>query len=241
MIYLAICDDEKYFREQVEELVTRYINNQELNSKVQIDLFSSGKELCEKKSELKKYDIIFLDISMGELNGLETAYKIREHRSDSCIVFVTSFVNYALEGYKVDAFRYIMKDSIETSMEECLDAVFKKLESQIHTVNFKFLEGKKNVLIDTIVYIESQKHKLIFYILDKEIKTYSIYTKLDEMEVQLKEYQFLRIHKSYLVNMNYITRVGNYKVTLTLGQEFTVPKSRYQTVKEEYALFKGEL
>ncbi len=241
MIYLAVCDDEKYYREQLEELVTRYINQHQLNSIVQIELFSSGKELCHKKSELNKYDIIFLDISMDELNGLETAYKIRQYRSDSCIVFVTSFVNYALEGYKVDAFRYILKDSMEDSMEECLDAVFKKLKAQLHTMEFKFIEGKKSVVIDKIVYIESQKHKLIFYILDNELKKYTMYTKLDDIEEQLMKYKFLRIHKSYLVNLNYINRVGSYKVTLTLGQEFTVPKSRYQTVKEEYALFKGEL
>ena len=145
MIYLAICDDEKYYREQLEYLITTYINEHQLTKKVQVELFSSGKELCEEPSEIKKYDILFLDISMDELNGLETAYKIREYRDDSFIIFVTSFVNYALEGYKVEAFRYIMKDTIGASIEECLDAVFSRLAFQLHTMDFKFLEEKKSI------------------------------------------------------------------------------------------------
>ena len=241
LIHIAICDDEKYFREQIEHLITIYLNKHQLEDKVAIETFSSGKDLCDKKSDVKKYDIVFLDISMDDLNGIETAYKIREYRKDAYIIFVTSFFNYALEGYKVDAFRYIMKDTLEISITECLDGIFEKMRSQIDTINFKFLEGTKSVFIDKIVFIESQKHKLTFHIITPKAVQYSMYSKLDDIEAQLKEYKFLRIHKSYLVNMKYIMKVSNYKVTLTSGDEFVVPKPRYQMVKEEYALHKGEL
>lgn len=241
MIHIAICDDEKYYREQMEQLITGYLKEHQLDSKVAIETFSSGKELCDRAAEIQKYDVVFLDISMDGVNGIETGYKIRRYRNDTCIIFVTGFFNYALEGYKVDAFRYLMKDTIETSINECLDGVFEKLKSQIDTLKLKFLEGKKSVYIDKIMYIESQKHKLTFYVDGPEGTKYNIYTKLDTIEEQLKGYKFLRIHKSYLVNMKYIYKINNYKMKLTTGQEFTIPKLRYQSVKEEFVLYKGEL
>lgn len=241
MIHIAICDDEKYYREQMEQLVADYLKEHQLDGKVTIETFSSGKELCDKDAELQKYDIVFLDISMDEVNGIETGFKIRKYRNDTCIIFVTGFFNYALEGYKVDAFRYLMKDTIEASITECLDGVFEKLKHQIDTITLKFLEGKKSLYIDKIMYIESQKHKLTFYVEEPKGAKYNIYTKLDTIEEQFQGYKFLRIHKSYLVNMKYITKINNYKMTLTTGQEFTIPKLRYQQVKEEFVLYKGEL
>ncbi len=239
MIYIAICDDEKYYREQMKDLVTRYFVEHQME--YHIELFSSGKEFCARGLDIAKYDIVFLDISMNEVNGIEAAYRIREYRKDTYIVFVTGFFNYALEGYKVDAIRYIMKDTLKASLNECLDAIFKKTEARMDQMEFKFIEAKKHVLLDKIIYIESQKHKLIFHILEAGLKEYSVYNKLDNIELQLKEYRFFRIHKSYLVNMKYIEKVGSYKVTLTYGQELSIPRLRYQAVKEAFVLYKGEL
>lgn len=240
MIKIAICDDEKYYREQMKCLITKYFMQYQTKNYC-VDIFSSGKEFCEKESNVIQYDIVFLDIGMVELNGLETAYKIREHRSDTYIIFVTGFFNYALEGYKVDAFRYIMKDTLEISIVECLNAIFKKLKIQMDKMEFKFIEKKRSVYIDEIVYIESRKHKLTFYIMELGLVEYGMYSKLDDIEAQLKEYKFLRIHKSYLVNMKHIIKINSYKITLASGQELSIPKLRYQAVKETFALYKGEL
>lgn len=91
-----------------------------------------------------------------------------------------------------------MKNTLEVSVIECLDANFKKLEAQRDKMKFKFIGGEKSVLIDKIEYIESQKHRLIFYILEPEVTEYSIYAKLDDIEVLLKKNKFLRIIKDIL-------------------------------------------
>lgn len=239
MIFIAICDDEKYYRQQMEKLVTAYLIEHQIDHN--IDIFSSGKAFYAKGLEMAKYDIIFLDISMDEINGIEIAYKIRTYKSDTYIIFVTGFINYALEGYKVDAIRYIMKDTLKVSIVESLDTIFEKMEVKRSKFEFMFMEGKKHVYIEKIVYVESQKHKLKFYILETSLKEYCMYNKLDNIELQLKKYRFLRIHKSYLVNMKYIDKVNNYKAITTMGEEFSISKQRYQAVKEAFALYKGEL
>lgn len=95
---------------------------------LEIDTFSSGKEFVELGIEMVKYKIVFLDINMDELDGIMTAKKIRENSKDMFIVFVTAFVNYTIEGYKVDAVRYILKDNknLFASVYECMDAIHEK-------------------------------------------------------------------------------------------------------------------
>ncbi len=186
-----------------------------------------------------KYDIVFLDISMAKLNGVQTARQIRAFHSDTCIVFVTAFIDYALEGYKVDAVRYIMKDALDDAVEECMDAILAK--RKMSQVTFSFLEGEKKLYTDNLLYVESRKHKLVFFYLEEEIVSYQIYDKLDAIGERLEEYGFLRIHKSYLVNMKHIRRICNYKVLLDTGEDLPVPRLKYQAVKEAFAAYKGAL
>lgn len=104
-------------------------------------------------------------------------------------------------------------------------------------IPYRFVEGKISLDVDEIIYIETNRHKNIFHLKDR---TYSIYKKLGEIEEELKDQNFLRVHQSFLVNMRYIERINSYILTLTTGTEISVPKSRYQEVKRRYALYKGE-
>ena len=99
------------------------------------------------------------------------------------------------------------------------------------------MEGTIKLHADDIIYIETARHKNIFY---TEKGIYSIYKKLDELEVELKDMGFVRIHLSFLVNMRYIAKISSYVLILTTGKEISVPKSRYAQVKRQYMLFKGE-
>ena len=88
--------------------------------------FTSGLEFCSDDNNLQQYDIIFLDIGMKEMNGMETAYAIREKNQNVDIVFITIMMDYALEGYRVDAVRYILKDDLESLLPECMDTILQK-------------------------------------------------------------------------------------------------------------------
>ncbi|MFR0865518.1 MAG: LytR/AlgR family response regulator transcription factor [Eubacterium sp.] len=84
---VAICDDEKYYREYLQKFIMDYFENK--NIKVVSSLFSNGSEFCADKSNFQKYDIIFLDIEMDEMNGMDTAYMIRKFNLEVQIVFIT--------------------------------------------------------------------------------------------------------------------------------------------------------
>ncbi len=237
MLQIAVCDDETYYRNRIYSLLSEYLEARSLNAS--IDIFSSGKEFLSERDNLVKYDIVFLDINMEEVDGIQTAQKICDYQSGTCIVLVTAFMNYALEGYKVGAVRYIMKDALEIQMPECMEAVLKKM--QIQKITFSFLEGEKTLYTDNILYVESRRHKCLFYYMEKETVTYQMYGKLDQLEEALSAYRFLRIHKSFLVNMKHIRRISNYLAVLDCGEELPVPRLRFQKVREAFVAYKGEM
>ena len=158
MFKLAVCDDEKFYRDRIYTLLWGYLEAHSINAS--IDLFSSGKEFLSEMDNLVKYDAVFLDINMEEVDGIHTAQEICSFQSGTCIVFVTAFMNYALEGYKVGAVRYIMKDALDIQLAECMDAVFKR--KKLCKVTFSFPEGEKTLYTDNLLYLESRKHKCIF-------------------------------------------------------------------------------
>lgn len=163
MIKIAICDDEKYFQEQVKIYIEEYLSAKGIL--YEIKTFSSGSEFLNLGIELLQYSIIFLDINMDDINGIEVAQQIRTYSSDIYIVFVTAFLNYALDGYKVDATRYLLKgnDNFNESIHECMDNIFYKMNYIVEKKEFFFNE-EKNIPIERIVYIESKLHKLEFMI-----------------------------------------------------------------------------
>ena len=241
MLKIAICDDEKYFRKEINDILIPYLNEKGIVHS--IDAFDSGEEFVLRGIEMLKYDVVFLDINMERMDGLETARKIREYSKDVFIVFVTAYIDYTLEGYKVDAIRYILKNNstLKNAVEECMDAIQDKMNYSVNTIEFEFLEGKKSILLDRILYIESNLHKLIFYIMEDTLEKYTLYMTLDELENKLSCDRFLRIHQSYLVNIAHVGKVVRYSLFTDNGTELSIPKARYKEVQRAVAEYKGAI
>lgn len=124
------------------------------------------------------------------------------------------------------------RDDLEQTLPECVDDILR----EERVVEFGFVEGNVRLRVDDIIYIETSKHKNVFYTAGE---TYSIYKKMDELEAELAGMGFVRIHQSFLINMRYIGKHSSYVMVLTTGKEISVPKSRYPEVKRQYTLFKG--
>ena len=145
-------------------------------------------------------------------------------------------MNYALDGYKVKASRFLLKDDLEQTLQECMDDILNEIRKEERVIEFNFVEGNVPIRVDSIIYIETSRHKNVFY---TQNQTFSIYRKMDELEGDLKEMGFVRIHQSFLINMKYIEKISSYVMTLTTGKQISVPKSRYPDVRRQYTLFKG--
>lgn len=240
MFKIAICDDESLFRKHIKEILIKYMECKGLL--YEIDEFDSGKNFIDLGIEIIKYKIIFLDINMENMDGMETAQKIRKTSNDIFIVFVTAFITYTLEGYKVDAVRYILKNNVNFSeaVFECMDAISQKMNYVVKKKTFNFTKGMKNVSLERLLYIESRLHKLEFHIMEDKLNKYSLYGVLNDIEKELEGNNFIRIHQSYLVNMKHISKVSRYEALLSNGIKLEIPKARYKHVKETYVAYKGE-
>ena len=241
MFRIAICDDERYFSENIKKYVGEYLTSKEVE--YEIDIYSSGEELISIVMDITMYSIIFLDINMSETDGIVTAQKIREFNLDVFIVFVTAYIKYSLEGYKVNATRYILKNNInfKENIYECMDTILDRMNCGALKKTFRFIELVKTVMLDKLVYVESKKHILEFHILENQLEIYTMRGTLNELEKELMQLGFLRIHQSFLVNNKYIKTINNYKAILKNNKEITIPKLRYKDVKDSFIAYKGEM
>ena len=231
---IIVCDDSRTDRENLIRLLRDYEKKKGLA--FDIAEYDSGEALLKNIDRLQDSHILFLDINMEGASGLDAAAQIRSLYPKISIVLVTAYIGYALEGYKVEASRFLVKDDLAVSITECMDTLVRKLEQDTQVMDFSFVEGNIRLKISDILYIETARHKNIFY---TKNGNFQIYRKLDEIEEELRGYGFVRIHISFLVNMRYIRKISSYVMTLTTGKEISVPKTRYAEVKRQYTLFKG--
>jgi len=231
---IIICDDRIEDRKLLHNLLREYEKNSE--EKFNITEYELGTELCRDERALQNCQIVFLDINMDEQDGLKTAIKIKELYQNIYIVLVTAYMSYSLEGYKVKASRFLLKDDLTHTIKECMDSLISEMKRNEQFVEFAFVEGQVTLKADDIIYIETARHKNIFF---TKKQKYTVYKKLDEIEAILKDMGFVRVHQSFLVNMRYVEKISSYILKLINGKEISVPKSRYQDVKRQYALFKG--
>ena len=241
MFKIAICDDENYFTEDLKKIISDCMLEKGLV--FEIDTFSSGVKFISLGIGMLKYSIIFLDINMDEVDGIMTAKKIREVSKEAFIVFVTAFVNYTLEGYKVDAIRYLLKggNNFKSAIDECISAIMEKMNYTVVAKKFNFNEGVKEIALERLLYVESRLHKLEFHVQEDKMKVYTIYDTLNNLEADLQNNDFARIHQSYLVSLKYLMSVTRYQAVLTDGTALVIPKARYTYVKDIFIAYRGEV
>ncbi|WP_131067818.1 LytR/AlgR family response regulator transcription factor [Clostridioides difficile] len=219
MYRIVICEDDITQIAFLRECILKSLEG--ISSQIELFEFNSGEELLE--TNLEGIDIFFLDIKMLQLTGMDVAKIIRETNDTSEIIFITSIVDYIQEGYKVRAYRYLLKPidfgDLNESILSCISYIIKKRE------NFMLIENKgiiNKILINSIMYIEVRKKVLTIH-----TKNDTYYTKnsMDKIELELEKYNFFRCHKSYLINLEYIQFIC--KKTVVINDE-DVPVSKYR-------------
>ena len=231
MLNIAICDDEKNICSYIEKRTVECLAK--ADEEADIKVFYDGSELLQNcRDNPSGFDIIFLDIKMKTINGVECAKLLRDIGVNSLIVFITSSAEYVFSGYEVKAFRYILKTDLVNAFSrvfgECL-LELKKLNTSFFTV--KTSSSVKNIPLSDILYFESNKRLLNVHTKNEVI---SFYEKLDNVEDELKEKDFIRTHQSYLVNAQKIKSVSKDSALLVNGFSLPVSKSKATKVKDAY-------
>lgn len=236
MIRVAICDDEEIFLNDYAKMINSI--KKLYNYNIEIFKFNSGEELLNFISINEiKFNIIFLDIIMDKIDGIETAKKIRQIDTMTEIIFLTSSKDYALEGYEVKAYNYIVKssDSIEEKIYESIRDLYSKVNDFI-VINNK--SGIERIETKKIVYIESNKRKIIFNTIENE---YEMYEKLDNIYEELKHRGFIKVHRSYIVNREFIKKIEAKDIITTTGEIIPISRSKLDEVKLSFMEYLEEL
>lgn len=202
----------------------------------QYTLYQSPTQLLA--ADLSATDILFLDIDMPGINGIRAGRELREKYPELIIVFVTGFIQYARDGYSVAAFRYLLKDALQTELPACIRDIQKKLYESQESIPIRGLEYAVQVRLQDILYLEGTAQRHI--IMHTRHNTSECFGKLSEYEVQLQNRGFLRIQRSYLVNMFHIAWIKNYHVHLSNGEALKVSERNYAKVTAQYLNWKGK-
>lgn len=239
MLNILICDDDKTMVETMVSVVKNVLA--ETDKKAKIHTFTDAALVSDQI--LSGCDISLLDIDFdgAGYNGMDIAQKIRSLRSDTVIIFVTNFIEYAPEGYEVQAFRYILKRDLQLDLTAILPLALKQLnrETLPIQVNGEIIK----ISLDDILYLEVQQHNITVVTrkltAERKQKEYSFYGTLSDLEERLASLGFLRIHKSYLVNMKHLKKFQCREATLDNGMTLRVGEKSYAENKQKFLLWKG--
>lgn len=220
MLKIAICEDEPYMAEQLETRVHIYMNL--LQIPVCFSMFTNGENLLE--SELD-FHIIFMDIKLKNMDGMETVKQLRQKDIQCQIIFTTSYKEYVFEAFNVDAVHYLIKPICDNDLFQAIDKAikcFKKKQSQTITIT----KGTSVQIIcaNDILYCEVMNHKITIQTTKEKIDYFGT---LDDLEKQLDN-RFYRCHRSYIVNMNFVSNKEKEFAVLTNKQKILISRRRQQ-------------
>ena len=236
-VEIAVCDDEQVHIDRIVKYIDVYSEESEIN--INITSYNSGMALLKDiENDDLKYDIIFLDVEMPEINGVDMARQIRKITQDVIICFVTSFDKYAIQAYGVEALAYVVKPVAYAELKRVLSRAvvlvqytFDYKEAEERYIEVPVSRNTRIVDVRTIQYIEKRRNKCVLHCTDAEITCYET---LKEICSKLDQNIFIYVHQGYIVNFDAIKEVKENVVCLGDGVEVPLSRSHYKEVKNRH-------
>lgn len=242
MIRIILCDDDAIFLERIRSDICATLKRLGIEAVIQI--FTEAEMIPQKT--MQECDIVFLDIDFNDkkYTGIDVARKIREARKRAIIIFLTNYIEYAPEGYEVQAFRYVLKSEIDKKLPQYLQAAMNSLFAEKEPFQINVSGEPVTLYLEDILYIEARGHNAMIFTqktgknLDLK-KEYKVYSSLSKLEQQLSERGFLRIQKSYIVNMRRLKLYRCNEALLDNGITLPVSEKAYSENKKKFLLWRG--
>ncbi len=220
MLKIAICDDEPFMCGLLKEKIEEYL--QKGSKEFKIFCYPNGESL----PVFGDFDIVLLDVQMPGINGMELAKRLRENGNSCAVIFVTILKEPVFDAFEVDAVDYLCKPVDEVRLKRALERAIRRIDVQkgkallIHTMNHR-----QSVKLDSILYCEVFNRKILLHTQQGVIEYYS---RLSDVENQLDK-RFAKCHRSYLVNLDYLSECSKGQIILTNGERIPVSKARWQS------------
>lgn len=230
MLRIAVCDDDKLLCMQLKSMLNEIVEN--TDEIFETSTFYSGEELYDYMVKGNRFDLIFLDIELCEINGVEVGRKVREELNDQVtqIVYISSKDSYAMDLFDIRPLNFLVKPLIREKIESVLKTARKVMFSNNQYFEYKIGNVNFNVLLSDVLYFESNGRKVKIILKDDE-KEY--YGKLSEVEEKLKDKDFFFIHKSYFINYNHVIEYAYEYVKMSNNKTLAISQNNRRAVREK--------
>lgn len=233
MLRIVLCDDEPAWCSLLADMVADWAEQRRIE--VKTDLCGNADQFFFIWEDEKNMDILLLDIDMPGMDGMRLAHRLRDMGESMQIIFVTGFPEHAQEGYEVDALSYLLKPVKKEQLFACLDKAESRLGRREPELVEQTAEGIVKIRLRDLYFLESMAHDVMLYCRNRP-DPIRCRTGIRHMEQKLREKSssFFRLHRSYLINLACVERIGRREVALEDGTRLPVPRGRWKELNEAY-------
>ena len=231
---IALCDDNKQELLHINRLLEEYSSTSISEDKLNVSSFASSMELLAQLESGKHFDIFLLDVIMPGLNGIELATEIRNRDQVGKIIFLTTSSEFAVESYSVGAFSYLIKPLQKDKLFLVLGKAYRDIRNDLQQyLVVKTQSNLSKVLLHELIYLEVIGRSLYFH--QKGGIVIESTSTISQVEaVLLRDKRFLKPHRSYIVNIDYIKNLSQDRLTMTSGLFIPVSRNAFKEVKQAY-------
>lgn len=225
MITVAVCDDEKYLMDQIRKLVSEFFRGK--NTEASVVCFSNGEDLLKYD---KSIDILFLDIQMNGMDGMEAAKELRSRNFGGYIIFITILKEMVFQSFEVQAYDYLVKPIEEKKFKRTMERLFASMKN-VNEEKLLVQKGYERSIIsfDDIVFCEIIDRKVYLHLASADVVDF--YDRIENLEARLDS-RFFRCHRSYLINLKYLKSYKNGVAYMENGKEIPISRLRGKAFSE---------
>ena len=231
MIKIAICDDNIPITSEIENLLSELAERYQIQ--LETDVFFDGKTLYQHISSGTNYDLIYLDIEMDNMNGIDAAQLLRNDQNPTIIIYISAYETYYRQLFEVEPFRFILKPIHPEEFERFFLAAYKKISIGSKFFTYGFNQRYIKIPYSEIIYFESRGRYIIIHTRNADFRFIS---KLNDIESQLldENIYYIRIHQSYLINPDYVRAITYTNVDLSNGCRLNISPKYQKKVRSIY-------
>lgn len=236
MYNIAICDDETSTCSELETMLLDYATL--MSIEIEIDIWFTGRSLCEAFKKDYKVDLLFLDIELIGLNGLQVGKFIRDELNDqkTFITYISSKQSYAMSLFKIQPLDFLIKPIQKKELAEVMGRFIKLTEQGKLFFEFKNGRSLTKLPYEDIIYFSSMDRKITIVTVKEQ---YIFYGKIKNIVSKLTN-NFLLIHQSYLINQNYVSEYAYDSVKMINGDILSISKANRVEVRKKIKLYRRE-
>lgn len=227
MLKIAICDDDRDVVANIENMLC-----QQQDREIEYDIFFTGEDMLSyMERNTCCYDMYLLDIEMPGLNGQEVAKRIRITDMKALIIFITTHVEFMEDAFDVQAFHFLRKPLNENKFMELMNKAYGYLGKTKRILTVKHGKKQQDIICDEIIFMESDKRKMIAYTMADR---YEFYMSVGEVLAKLDTRFFVRVHGSFVVNLQYIKEFTMQMLLMENGYHVPISRGYQNEFKEAY-------